>query len=51
MQKVIGGGEGIVGMYGSLTEGAADKVLRSLAVRCGFGPNSVFVDIGAGIAR
>ncbi len=51
MQNKLGGGEGIEGLYGSLTRTGMQKVLHSLAKSCGLDQTSRLVDIGAGLGR
>ena len=48
IENDIGGGEGIVGIYGSLGPAGMQYVLDSMA---GLGPQSVFVDIGTGLGK
>ncbi|KAK9826092.1 hypothetical protein WJX81_001533 [Elliptochloris bilobata] len=47
----LGGGEGIEGLYGSVTRTGMQKVLDCLAAHCGLGASSYLVDIGAGLGR
>jgi len=51
MQNKLGGGEGIEGLYGSLTRTGMQKVLHSLTKSCGLDQTSRLVDIGAGLGR
>ena len=51
MQGKLGGGEGVVGLYGSLTQASMAAILGSLGANTGMGPDSVFVDVGAGLGR
>ncbi len=51
IQNKLGGGEGIEGLYGSLTRTGMQKVLHSLAKSCGLDQTSRLVDIGAGLGR
>ena len=50
-QNRLGGGEGVEGLYGSIKKSGMDRVLACLAQRCGLGPDSVLVDVGAGLGR
>lgn len=47
----LGGGEGVEGIYGSITQTGMQKVFDCLAESCGLGPRSTLVDIGAGLGR
>ena len=51
LQNKLGGGEGIEGLYGSLTRTGMQRILDSLALHCGLGSDSRLVDIGAGLCR
>ena len=51
MQNKLGGGEGIEGLYGSLTRTGMQKVLHSLTKSCELDQTSRLVDIGAGLGR
>lgn len=51
LQRKIGGGEGVEGLYGSITCGGLQKILECFTEQCQMGRSSVFVDIGAGIGR
>ena len=51
VQNKMGGGEGIEGLYGSLTRTGMHKVLHSLSKSCGLDQTSRLVDIGAGLGR
>lgn len=51
VQRKLGGGEGVEGLYGSLTQASMAAVLGSLGANTGMGSDSVFVDVGAGIGR
>jgi hypothetical protein len=50
-QSRLGGGEGIEGIYGSITATGMHKVLECMHHNCGLGKNSTLVDIGAGLGR
>ncbi|KAL0021733.1 hypothetical protein WJX79_010366 [Trebouxia sp. C0005] len=50
-ENKLGGGEGIEGLYGSLTRTGMQKVLHSLAKSCGLDQTSRLVDVGAGLGR
>jgi hypothetical protein len=47
-EKVLGGGEGIEGVYGSLTSACMADVFGDWP---GFGSNSILLDVGCGIGR
>lgn len=51
LQNQLGGGEGVEGLYGSITQMGMSKVLDALKESCGLDSKSVFIDIGAGIGR
>ncbi|KAG1665493.1 hypothetical protein FOA52_009754 [Chlamydomonas sp. UWO 241] len=51
LERKLGGGEGIEGIYGSITQKGTQRILSSLHHNCGLGPDSVLVDIGAGLGR
>lgn len=51
LQNKLGGGEGIEGLYGSLTRTGMQKVLHSLSKSCGLDKSSRLVDVGAGLGR
>ena len=51
LQNRLGGGEGIEGLYGSLTRTGMQRILDSLTLHCGLGSDSRLVDIGAGLCR
>ena len=51
LQNKLGGGEGIEGLYGSLTRTGMQKVLHSLSKSCGLDQTSRLVDVGAGLGR
>jgi len=47
----LGGGEGVEGIYGSITRTGTQRVFDCLALNCGLGRGSTLVDIGAGLGR
>ena len=51
MQGRLGGGEGIEGLYGSVTRTGMQKVFSCMAANCGLGASSHLVDVGAGLGR
>lgn len=51
LQNKLGGGEGIEGLYGSLTRTGMQKVLHSLSKSCGLDKSSRLIDVGAGLGR
>lgn len=51
VQNRLGGGEGVEGLYGSITCAGTQKVLVAMSKHCGLDSNSVLVDIGAGLGR
>lgn len=50
-QNRLGGGEGVEGLYGSITCTGTQKVLAAMSKHCGLDKDSVLVDIGAGLGR
>ncbi|PNH02098.1 hypothetical protein TSOC_011949 [Tetrabaena socialis] len=50
-ENKLGGGEGIEGLYGSITQNSMQKVLDCLRRNCGLDIRSTVVDIGAGLGR
>ncbi|GAX78395.1 hypothetical protein CEUSTIGMA_g5837.t1 [Chlamydomonas eustigma] len=50
-ENKLGGGEGIEGIYGSITRKGMQKIFDKLHHNCGFDQNSVLVDVGAGLGR
>ncbi|KAG2501386.1 hypothetical protein HYH03_001174 [Edaphochlamys debaryana] len=50
-ENKLGGGEGVEGLYGSITQGGMQKVLDCLRHNTGFNKSSKLVDIGAGLGR
>lgn len=51
LQNKVGGGEGLVGIYGSMTRAGTSAIMGAMAEHAGMGPDSVLVDIGAGLCR
>ena len=51
VENRIGGGEGIMGVYGSITCASLNHVLQSMHLHCGLGPDSILFDFGAGLGR
>ena len=51
MENRVGGGEGIEGIYGSITETGVSKVMASLSESCGLDASSTLLDVGAGLGR
>ena len=50
-ENKVAGGEGLVGIYGSLTGASMQRIFSTLKTDCGFNERSVFLDIGAGLGR
>lgn len=50
-ENSVAGGEGLVGMYGSLTGASMDHIFDVLKESADFGPASALVDIGSGLGR
>lgn len=48
-EKAVGGGEGTVGIYGTICRVDMTKIMDALQTSCGMDENSTFVDMGAGI--
>ncbi|CAG9461620.1 unnamed protein product [Pedinophyceae sp. YPF-701] len=51
LETQLGGGEGVEGLYGSISQVSMQKVIDVLKSRCGLGRGSVFLDVGAGLGR
>lgn len=51
LQNKVGGGEGLVGIYGSMTQQGTCNIMQAMAEHTGLGKDSVFVDIGSGLCR
>jgi len=51
MQNNIGGGEGVEGLYGSITGTHMQRMLALMREDCGLDASSHLVDIGAGLGR
>ena len=47
----LGGGEGTVGIYGSITEASMGKVVQAWERHCGLDREAVMVDVGSGLGR
>ncbi len=50
-QNNLGGGEGVEGLYGSITGMHMQRMLTIMRERCGLDASSHLVDIGAGLGR
>ena len=50
-QGRIGGGEGVEGLYGSISRTGMARVLAAMAAHCDLGRSSCLVDVGAGLGR
>eukprot|EP00197_Chlamydomonas_leiostraca_P011735 CAMPEP_0202884102 /NCGR_PEP_ID=MMETSP1391-20130828/40434_1 /ASSEMBLY_ACC=CAM_ASM_000867 /TAXON_ID=1034604 /ORGANISM="Chlamydomonas leiostraca, Strain SAG 11-49" /LENGTH=206 /DNA_ID=CAMNT_0049567231 /DNA_START=54 /DNA_END=671 /DNA_ORIENTATION=+ len=50
-ENKVGGGEGLIGIYGSMTQAGTCAIMGAMAEHAGMGPDSVLVDIGAGLGR
>eukprot|EP00775_Hariotina_reticulata_P002166 gene2166-2485_t len=51
LESRLGGGEGVEGIYGSITAAGMHKVLECMRHNCGLGKQSTVIDIGAGLGR
>jgi hypothetical protein len=47
----VAGGEGVVGVYGSLAGSSMQRIFSTMKTRCDFDVSSTFLDIGAGLGR
>ena len=47
----LGGGEGLTGIYGTLTRGDVEKVMQALTADTGMNRGSRFLDVGAGLGQ
>ncbi|KAI8473212.1 MAG: hypothetical protein J3K34DRAFT_519071, partial [Monoraphidium minutum] len=50
-ESKLGGGEGVEGIYGSITATGMQRVFDVLHHSCGLGPKSTLIDVGAGLGR
>ena len=50
-QGRIGGGEGVEGLYGSISRTGMARVLAAMAAHCDLKRSSCLVDVGAGLGR
>ncbi len=51
IQNKVGGGEGLEGVYGSITRVGTSEVLDVMAQYAALGPGSIVLDIGSGLGR
>lgn len=51
LQGEVGGGEGVEGTYGSITQAGMQHIVHVLQQRTGLGMASVFLDVGCGLGR
>ena len=51
LQNKVGGGEGLEGCYGSITQTGVSEVYAALKEHAGLGKDSVLVDVGSGLGR
>jgi len=51
MQNKVGGGEGLEGVYGSITKVGTTDVLDAFKDHAGLCRDSVVLDIGSGLGR
>lgn len=51
LQNKLGGGEGVEGLYGSITQSGTQKIFASMGQHCSLDSDSALVDIGAGLGR
>ena len=47
----MGGGEGLEGVYGSISKTGTTEILEAFKVYAGMGKDSVMLDIGSGLGR
>lgn len=50
-QSKLGGGEGVEGIYGSITATGMQKIFDCMHHSCALNAKSALVDIGAGLGR
>ena len=50
-QGRLGGGEGVEGLYGSITCSGMQRIVAALETHCRMGAGSCLVDVGAGLGR
>jgi hypothetical protein len=51
LQNKLGGGEGVEGLYGSITAAGMHRILDALTQLCSLNLDSKLVDVGAGLGR
>ncbi len=51
LQNRVGGGEGLVGIYGSMTQAGTCSIMGAFVDHAGMQADSVLVDIGSGLCR
>lgn len=51
VENQLGGGEGVRGIYGSVTRASMDRVVAAMKAHAGFTADSVLVDVGSGLGR
>lgn len=51
VENQLGGGEGVCGIYGSITQASMERVVSSLKTHTGFSADSILLDIGSGLGR
>ena len=51
LENRLGGGEGLEGCYGSITEKNMQKIFESMKKHTQFDQSSILIDIGAGLGR
>jgi hypothetical protein len=51
MENKLGGGEGVEGLYGSITQTGTQHILDAMALHSCLCEDSILVDVGAGLAR
>lgn len=51
LQNKVGGGEGLEGVYGSITRAGMTSVLETLQQHAQLNEDSIMLDIGSGLGR
>lgn len=51
VERQLGGGEGVVGIYGSVTKASMERVIQAMVAHANLSWRSTLVDIGSGLGR
>lgn len=50
-QKALGGGEGLLGVYGTITLNGMHTIIQGMKTNCSFSKESSLIDVGSGLGR